>query len=241
MNKKEISIVISVMCMLLTIGIFVQIKTIKNTQTVISQTIEDNGLRDEVLQAKEKYERLYEKYEKQQLEIKEIREKAIENDEALTKLDDKVEKNHKILGNSEVQGKGIEIILADSSGDGLESLVGTNDLSAYVIHYGDLLQVINALKNAGAEAVSINGQRVVSTTAIVCIGNVISVNGEKVANPFTINAIGDTERLYGAMTMLGGYIDILNKYGLVKSISKKDEVMMPKYTGTYTTEYMEVV
>ena len=53
-----------------------------------------------------------------------------------------------------------------------------------LVHYDDLLQVVNALNNAGAEAISINGQRVITTTAITCEGNVIKVNGEKISSIF---------------------------------------------------------
>ena len=67
------------------------------------------------------------------------------------------------------------------------------------------------------------------------------MNGEKVANPFEIKAIGDQEKLYGGITMLGGYVGILEKYGLVKSVEKEKNIQIPKYIGTYAMEYMEEV
>jgi len=239
MNKKEVSIVLGVMCALLVFGIFVQMKTIEDTTTVISQTIEDNELRDEVLKAKQKYEELYEKYEVQSKEIEEIRKKATESDSSLAEREQKVNENNKLLGETDIKGNGITIVLSDNKKILNEaSGIGT-DVSEYVLHYIDLIQVVNALKNAGAEAISINGQRIVSTTAIVCIGNVISINGEKIANPFEIKAIGDQEKLYGGVTMLGGYVEILQKYGLVQSIEKQENIEIPKYIGTYSMEYMK--
>lgn len=241
MNKKEISIVLGVMCALLVFGIFIQVKTIKDTTTVISQTIEDNELRDEVLKAKEEYENLYEEYERQAHELEEQRKKVAESDSSLSKREEKVKENNKLLGNTDVKGNGVVIVLADNHGISNELPLLATDVSEYVLHYIDLIQVVNALKNAGAEAISINGQRIVSTTAIVCIGNVISINGEKIANPFEIRAIGDQEKLYGGVTMLGGYVEILQKYGLVKSVEKRENIEIPKYIGTYTMEFMKGV
>lgn len=241
MNKKEISIVLGVMCALLVFGVFIQVKTIEDTTTVISQTIEDNELRDEVLKAKEEYEKLYEEYENQAQELEEQRKKVVESDSSLAKREERVKGNNKLLGNTDVTGNGVVIVLADNHGISNELPLLATDVSEYVLHYIDLIQVVNSLKNAGAEAISINGQRIVSTTAIVCIGNVISINGEKVANPFEIRAIGDQEKLYGGVTMLGGYIEILQKYGLVQSVEKRENIEIPKYIGTYTMEFMKGV
>lgn len=241
MNNKEISIVLGIMCAVLVFGIFMQVKTIKDTTTVISQTIEDDELRDEVLRSKEKYEQLYQQYENQQKEIEEIRKKVAENDSSLAEKEKTVNENNKLLGYTDIKGNGVVIVLSDNKGITNENSPVATDVSDYVLHYIDLIQVVNALKNAGAEAISINGQRIVSTTAIVCIGNVISINGEKVANPFEIKAIGDQEKIYGGVTMLGGYVGILQKYGLVKSVEKQENIEIPKYLGTYSMKYMSEV
>lgn len=241
MSNKEIGIVLGTMCTFLVFGIFIQVKTIEDTTTVISQTIEDNELRDEVLKAKEKYENLYQEYENQENEIEEIRKQVAESDSSLSEKEQRVNENNKLLGYTDIKGNGVVIVLADNKGILNETSSIATDMSEYVLHYIDLIQVVNALKNAGAEAISINGQRIVSTSSIVCIGNVISINGEKVANPFEIKAVGDQEKLYGGITMLGGYIGILQKYGLVKSVEKQENIEIPKYIGTYTMKYMREI
>ncbi len=241
MNNKEIGIVLGGMCALLVFGIFMQVKTIEDTTTVISQTIGDNELRDEVLKAKEKYEELYKAYEKQEKEIEDIRKKVTESDSSLAEKEQRLNENNKLLGYTTLKGNGVVVVLADNKGILNEKSITSTEVSEYVLHYNDLMQVVNALKNAGAEAISINGQRIVSTSAIVCIGNVISINGEKIANPFEIKAIGDQEKLYGGVTMLGGYVDILQRYGLVKSVDKKENIEIPKFMGTYSTKYMKEV
>lgn len=69
----------------------------------------------------------------------------------------------------------------------------------------DILHIVNILNNAGAEAIAINGQRVVSNTGISCIGVVIKVNEEKIGSPYIISAIGNQDNLESAINMVGRY------------------------------------
>ena len=72
MNKKQISITLGIMCLLLTVAICVQIKTMNSANSTVSQTLEDNGLRDEVLKMKEKYDNTYQELERAQKELEEV-------------------------------------------------------------------------------------------------------------------------------------------------------------------------
>ena len=100
--------------------------------------------------------------------------------------------------------------------------------SNYLVHDGNLVAIINELKVAGAEAISINGKRIVNSTSINCAGNVIQINGEKVGSPFVINAIGDKDLLYGELTKNGGTLYKLKKYGVLTSIKKEDSIEIEK-------------
>jgi len=111
--------------------------------------------------------------------------------------------------------------------------VNTSDL---LVHDGDLIQVINELFNAGAEAISINGQRIVSTTSIECDGNVVKVNGTKIGTPFEITAIGYPEQLAG-ISRPGGYLEILESRGVIINLTKQNSVKVPKYAGTLKYNY----
>lgn len=111
----------------------------------------------------------------------------------------------------------------------------------YIVHDGDLLEVVNALRQAGAEAISINGQRIVNKTAITCAGNIIKINDEKVSSPFEIKAIGLTEKLYGAVTMPGECLYWMEKDGVQVDVEKADEITIPKYNGSYNFQYAENV
>ena len=96
------------------------------------------------------------------------------------------------------------------------------------------------VKNAGAEAISINEQRLVTTSAIECDGNIIKVNGEKIGAPFTIKAIGLPEVLIN-VDRFGGYLDNLRETRYLKvSIEKatdKKTITIPKYTGILKFQY----
>lgn len=239
MNKKQVAITLGIMCFVLTVAICVQLKTTKNTTTTISQSLAENGLRDEVLRWKEKYDNIYGELVQSTQNLEQIRKEATQNDTTSSKKQEEITKNNMLLGTSEVVGEGLEITLTDNNTglvkDGQEVL----DLSKLVIHYNDLIEVVNALNNAGAEAISINGQRIVQTTAITCEGNVIKVNGQKISSPFVIKAIGSPGILYGSVTMIGGYIYWMKEDGALVDVKQSNNIVVEKYNGIINYKYVK--
>lgn len=146
---------------------------------------------------------------------------------------------YKILAGAEtLRGPGIRIRIGDSL---IQSV--TNDrIENELIHDMDVLNIINDLKAAGAEAISINGERLVDFTGIQCGGPVVLVNHESVTAPFVISVIGDPEQLYAA-------INAPNTYGYVlKNIWKldvetiiSDNVYVPKVRKTLNIKYAKTV
>lgn len=110
-----------------------------------------------------------------------------------------------------------------------------------IVHDADLMEVVNALKEAGAEAISINDERIVNSTSIICSGNIIQIDGEKVGSPYEIKAIGLIERLNGALTMPGGYLSIMEDEGVQVKVVENENVVIPKYDGMYHFQYAENV
>lgn len=239
MNKKLISLLLGTMCLLLTLGICVQIKTIEGmSNKSITKTATENELRDSVLKEKEKYDNTYSKVEKLEKELEKLREKAAENSAQSQELQDNLKKYNNLLGYTELKGRGITITLKDGSSE----VLNQKNLVESIVHDGDIVQVINALKNAGAEAISVNGQRIVNTSAVECIGNVVTINNQKIGAPFVISAIGrSSEMLYGAINIPGGYISILKKAGVEVEIQKENNIIIPKYEGVYNYTYMKTV
>lgn len=236
MNKKVISLVLGLMCFALTLGICVQVRTVKNSNSTVSQNYEENNLRAEVLRYKERYENRYKELEKAEEQLEKERQNSTQNDEELARKEEEIKKGNKMVGLTEVTGPGVIVTLSDSKKD-------TNSVlnpSSLLVHDADVLSVINELKNAGAEAISINEQRIVPTTSISCGGNIIDINGEKVGAPFVIKAIGLPEQL-SALSRPGGYLEKLKDDSIGVELKKSNNITIPKYTGVITYEYARAI
>ena len=236
-KKIKIALLLGIMCAFLTAGIFIQIRTVQSSTTTVGRTQAENELRDSVLRWKEQYENAYSKLEKKETELDALREKASNSDETSNELSNKLENYNKLLGYTEVKGEGVIVTLKDGDSSVLKNAgLFLNDL---IVHDGDLQQVVNALKNAGAEAISINDERIVNKTSIICAGNVVTINDKKVGAPFVIKAIGPSGLLYYSLKMPGGYIERLEADGInvdVKQV-EKETIVIPKYEGVYKLEH----
>ena len=235
-NKKVVAAVLGVMCFLLTLGIFVQIKTVKNNNSTVSNNYEENSLRAEVLKYKEKYDNKYKELEKAEEKLEQERESSTKNDGELQSKEEEITEGNKITGLTEVTGAGVIVTLTDSKKD-ISSSLNPSDL---IVHDLDVLSVINELKNAGAEAISINDQRLTPNSGIVCGGNIIDINGEKVGAPFIIKAIGLPEQL-AALNRPGGYLAKLKEYSIGVELKQSNKITIPKYTGTITYKYAKTI
>ena len=101
-NKKVIALVLGAMCLALTLGIFVQIKTVKGSNSVVEQSYTNDSLREEVLKYKEKYDNKYAQLEKAEKELEKERESSTENDSQLGEKEEEIKQGNKIVGMSEV-------------------------------------------------------------------------------------------------------------------------------------------
>ena len=105
-----------------------------------------------------------------------------------------------------------------------------------------MLQLINELKLAGAEAISINDIRVVDRTDITMVNNTyIVVDGNRVNSPYVVKAIGNSTRLQsGLMQKNSGYMDkIINAYDKKADVSVEKEIEIPKYEKDWDIKYMQ--
>jgi uncharacterized protein YlxW (UPF0749 family) len=132
----------------------------------------------------------------------------------------------------EVTGPGLLVTLANADPKADDDPVGgaTEDDGRGRVRDGDLQLVVNALWAAGAEAVSINGQRLGPLTAIRFAGEAVLVDFKPVTNPYEIKAIGDPDTLAGrflASTEVGSLAIISDTYGLRFDYARKDELTLP--------------
>ena len=228
MNKKLEAVILAVMCFILTIGICIQINTVNNNGSTVSGSQKQNDLKSQVLKMKEQYADL----ERVEKELEKEREGATNNNSELVELESKIKKDNLILGNTDVTGAGIMVTLTDGKTDATAI-----DPSYFLVHAENILQVVNEMRNAGAEAISINGERVVNTTAISCDGNVIVVNGKKVNSPIQITAIGFTE-LLSTLNRPGSTLENFKENsGKIVDFKKNTNLEIQKYTGVINFKY----
>ena len=233
MKKRQVAITLGIMCLLLTVAISVQVRTMNSANSTVSKTLADNDLRDQVLKMKEKFDNTSNGLINAQKELEKVRQGATKDDETAETKERELTENNMILGNTDVTGEGVEIILADAV-----NISSSLSASEQIIHYGDIQDVVNELRNAGAEAIEVNGQRIVNTSAITCEGNIIKINGERIGSPFIIKAIGSKELLYGALERAGSILDWIREAGNIATVTKKDSIIINRFTGVISHEYL---
>lgn len=227
MSKRKIAIILAIMCFIIVAAILIQIRTIEGINSPVSKGVADDDLRDEVLKWKDKYDTSASNLEKAEKKLEKVRQKATRNDENFSSKEKSIKKYNTILGLTDVNGEGVTInILAKQLDEGVKEYLDN---------------IINELKNAGAESISINNQRLIWSSVISCEGNIIKVNQEKIESPFIINAIGDTRLLYGALVRPGGYIELLNSNGIKAEVAKSTNIQIPKYNRLIDFEHLKSV
>ena len=239
MNKKVISLTIGAICFILVLAIVIQVKTIKNTNSIVNYTLSNNNdLRDDLLRWKEKYDSVNTEVTKAEKKLEETRQLAIQNSPDSIKKEQELNINNTALGLTDVSGQGVIVTLKDNQGVTNENIGITDYIRSYLVHDANLREIVRKLKISGAEAISINDERIVNDTSIICSGNVIRVNDKKVSSPFEIKAIGSPELLYGN---LDETITRLNNSGIIVDIKKQDNVKINKYDGVINFNYAKTV
>ena len=239
MNKKVISFTLGIMFLILTIAIIVQYKTVKDASQIIGSDSVNSELKSEVLEWKQKYDQAYKELETVEKKLETERENASKKDTTSSENERNLKIANAIIGSTDVKGEGIIITVEDNKNVTSDSISILDSISNYLIHNTDLLRMVNELKNAGAEAISINDERITNFTSITCDGNVVLINGNKVSSPFVIKAIGSQEALLGAIERPGGFLtEELQKYGLVSNIQKQNNIAISRYNGIIDYKYI---
>lgn len=232
MKNKNAYIAIGIVCVVLAAALTVQIRTMQGENSAVSQAFANSELKDTLLEWKEKSENAENDLEESIKKLEKLRDTSTANGNSSEEKQEELKKYNQILGLTDVTGEGIVLTVTDS----VQSSTAI-DMNNLIIHDSDLRSLVNELSNAGAEAISINDERIVSTTAITCAGNVILINGNKVGSPFTIKAIGNQESLYGAITRAGGYTYGLKARSIQVETKKVNNIQISRYTGALTQKY----
>lgn len=177
----------------------------------------------------------YEKYHSKLLKYKNNEENETQ---VTNSINEELNENNIILGKVEVQGQGIKINLNDADTKEIENSIGyEKDLR--LVHNTDIIQVLNDLKNSGAEAISINGERIVDKTEVYCSGPFLRINGIKIMAPFSIYAIGNKGVLYNYMMSDENFLKTLIMRKLYVNVEQSSEIKIPAYSGEQKVEFMK--
>lgn len=229
----SIGIVTLIMAFLVTL----QIKSvIYNHAHEIEESLRTDELLKQLNDTREKNAQLMEMNNTLQFDLQSFKDEAAENSDYSKTLVNQLRRAEIMAGLVEVEGNGIIITVKDSTQPEIEG-----DINNYLIHDTDLLTIINELRGAGAEAISLNNERIVSTSEIRCVGPTVSVNNTKIGSPFIIKAIGDPITLENSLIMRGGVYDSLTAWGLEIEINKATDIVIPAYGGLIDFEYAKPI
>lgn len=223
-------ITIAIACFALALIMTMQFKIVNETDITAIENMRETELRTELANWQEKYNEVNSQYEETVSRIDEYKKTSQSNEETEKLVNQELDNINLLLGNTDVQGQGIEITINETNNEEIEKITAD-----------DLLLIINSLKQAGAEAISINDERIINMTDVVYIeaADIIRVNGQRVLAPYIIKAIGNQTYLESAMLGNGGQIDSMKKVGQDVKIEKKDNIKITKYSGEFKTRYME--
>lgn len=240
MKYNEASLFVFIACIIVGILISLNINFSRTNNRVFLTTKQyqdayeqKNKLRNDISSLSEQYYDLNNKLDK-------FKSAGKDKIAVVEELDKELNQNNMFLGKEDVEGQGIIITLKDVSNEA-DYNIEDPDLLSKIIHNSDLNYIINDLKNAGAEAISINGQRVTDRTAIYCDGTLIAINGVKIATPFYISAIGKKEELSNYMLADENYLKWMIGRTISVNVNELDDIKIQGYTFDITKDFLSSV
>lgn len=206
---------------------FMQFKTVEETNITQIENMRETELRETLASWKEKYEETAEKLQETKATLQEYKQKRETNQEASELLNQELLQAQTIAGLTDVKGDGVIITYVEYEGSEIDQI------TCY-----DLLELVNELRLAGAEAISINDQRIVNMSDIINVNidgkEFILVNTKRVTSPYTIKAIGDQKYLESALT--AKTIGFVTRHPNA-TVEKKNNMIIHKYNGAMKVKY----
>jgi uncharacterized protein YlxW (UPF0749 family) len=137
-------------------------------------------------------------------------------------------------GLTEVSGSGLKVTLNDAPPDSYERLGSQGSPDDFVVHQQDVQGVVNALWAGGATAMMVQDQRIISTSAVRCVGSVLLLQDRSYAPPYTITAIGPVERMQQALEQSPSvtlYREYARRLKLEYTVTPESALTVPAYDG----------
>ena len=202
-----------------------QFRTVEQTDITAIENMRESELRTALAEWKNRYEDMNKQLEDVNARITEYRKNIEDNEVAADLIEEELQESNLLVGKTDVYGEGVTVTLNN----------GDMGVQAY-----DLIDLVNELRYAGAEAISINGIRVLPMTYIVDMGEYtyIMVDLQRLEAPYVVKAIGDKEELTRVLNLDGcGFVD--RAVGIKVSVTAENRVEIPKYNGELDVQYMQ--
>lgn len=233
-GKVTLIITIAIACFALTTIMCMQFKIVNEIDITSIEIMREEELRQELANWKELYKEAQEQYDSKVLKLEEYRQQQQSTEESEKIIEKEMEQTNMYLGKTDVKGEGITIKIEDIDTNNIEN-EGIEPISEE-----DLLIIVDYLKLAGAEAISINEERIINMSDIVYVNNsIIFINQQRILAPYVIKAIGDSTKLESTLLGNGGYIELLKTIGFNITIEKSEEIIIPKYNKEIGYKYIQ--
>lgn len=184
---------------------------------------EQNGLKQQVAQLR--------------AELNSLQQQSAANQNSLGSAQQLLKQEQIDAGLVPLHGPGIIVTFDDSK---VTNLPADADTANYIIHEYDLRDGINALLGGGAEAISLNGERLISTSSVYCVGSTIIVNSTRLSPPYVIYAIGNSRTLQDAITnspQISKFNQRKELYQVILTAQPADDVYVPEFKNAPAFKY----
>lgn len=229
LDKLAVAIVMFIVCITLVSVILMQFKTVEETDITEIENMRETELRTAISEWKTKYEEVETKLQDTNKKINEYSDKVKNNEKVSELISDELDESNMAVGKTDVYGEGVIVTLNDDE----------KDIVAW-----DLIDLVNELKYAGAEAISINDIRIINTTDIFDLRSYtyLTVGQQRLQPPYVVKAIGNPDYLSSILNLKdSGFVDRYKNSGKSVKMETSKKVQIKKYNGEMTYKYMKEV
>lgn len=229
LGKLAVAIVMFIVCITLVSVMLMQFKTVEETDITEIENMRETELRTAISEWKTKYEEVETKLQDTNKKINEYSDKIKNNEKVSELISDELDESNMAVGKTDVYGEGVIVTLNDDE----------KDIVAW-----DLLDLVNELKYAGAEAISINDIRIINTTDIFDLRSYtyLTVGQQRLQPPYVVKAIGNPDYLSSILNLKdSGFVDRYKNSGKSVKMETSKKVQIKKYNGEMAYKYMKEV
>lgn len=217
--------------------IVVQFKSVQyNYLDGLIPSSRSDQIREEINALREDKVRLTEELASRQQKLDDITANSSDESALIMNLQSQLERYRAILGLTDVAGEGVTVYIDNGIAGQDDEFVANIVENAYLIS-----ALVNELNAAGAEAISVNDQRIIANTAIRKVGDQISINGKKFINPIVVKAIGDKDVLFSAVGARFQIVESMRESGYQVELNRDDSITIGKYEDVINWRYAKPV